>query len=201
MTGSGLIEIPVGRGAAVGLAAGEALRLVNSFGSQVVDTWALNREDISEYLSVEHTRRMLFDLFPGKGDRLFSNRRTPMLLIEEDSSGVRHDMLLACCDSWLYRHYGCAEGHANCRDNFLAALAAIGIAASHVPNPLNLWMNIPVSENRKIALEPPASKPGDLVVLRALIDCILVFSACPMDVTPINGPDRTPKPVHYAKLA
>jgi len=201
MTASALIEIPAGRGAAVALAAGEALRLVNTFGSQVVDTWALNREDISEYLSVEHTRRMLFDLFPGKGDRLFSNRRTPMLLIEEDSSGVRHDMLLACCDSWLYRHYGCAEGHANCRDNFLAALAAIGIAASHVPNPLNLWMNIPVSENRKIALEPPASKPGDLVVLRALIDCILVFSACPMDVTPINGPDRTPKPVHYAKLA
>jgi len=201
MTASALIEIPAGRGAAVALAAGEALRLINTFGSQVVDTWALNREDISEYLSVEHTRRMLFDLFPGKGDRLFSNRRTPMLLIEEDSSGVRHDMLLAFCDSWLYRHYGCAEGHANCRDNFLAALAAIGIAASHVPNPLNLWMNIPVSENRKIALEPPASKPGDLVVLRALIDCILVFSACPMDVTPINGPDRTPKPVHYAKLA
>ena len=201
MSASAPIEIPAGRSAAVALAAGEALRLVNTFGSQVVDTWALSRRDISEYLSVEHTRRMLFDLFPGKGDRLFSNRRTPMLLIEEDTSGVRHDMLLACCDPWLYRHYGCAEGHANCRDNFLAALAAIGIAASHVPNPLNLWMNIPVSENRKIALEPPASKPGDLVVLRALIDCILVFSACPMDVTPINGPDRTPKPVHYAKLA
>ena len=201
MTASALIEIPAGRGAAVALAAGEALRLINTFGSQVVDTWALNRRDISEYMSVEHTRRMLFDLFPGEGDRLFSNRRTPMLLIEEDSSGVRHDMLLACCDSWLYRHYGCAEGHANCRDNFLAALAAIGIETSQVPNPLNLWMNIPVSENRKIALEPPASKPGDLVVLRALIDCILVFSACPMDVTPINGPDRTPKPVHYAKLA
>ena len=201
MTGSGLIEIPAGRGAAVGLAAGEALHLVNSFGSQVVDTWALNRHDIREYLSVEHTRRMLFDLFPGKGDRLFSNRRTPMLLIEEDSAGVPPDMLLACCDPWLYRHYGCAEGHANCHDNFLAALAAIGVATSHVPNPLNLWMNIPVSENRKIALEPPASRPGDFVVLRALIDCILVLSACPMDVTPINGPDRTPKPVHYARLA
>ena len=201
MTGSGLIEIPAGRGRAVALAAGEALRLVNTFGSQVVDTWALSRRDISEYLSVEHTRRMLFDLYPGKGDRLFSNRRTPMLLIEEDTSGVRHDMLLASCDPWLYRHYGCAEGHANCHDNFLAALAAIGVEAKHVPNPLNLWMNIPVSENRKIALEPPASKPGDFVVLRALIDCILVFSACPMDVTPINGPDRTPKPVHYEKLA
>ena len=201
MTASALIEIPAGRGAAVALAAGEALRLINTFGSQVVDTWALNRRDISDYMSVEHTRRMLFDLFPGKGDRLFSNRRTPMLLIEEDSSGVRHDMLLACCDPWLYRHYGCAEGHANCHDNFLAALAAIGVAPRLVPNPLNLWMNIPVRENRKIALEPPESRPGDFVVLRALIDCILVFSACPMDVTPINGPDRTPKPVHYAKLA
>jgi hypothetical protein len=201
MSASAPMEIPAGRGAAVALAAGEALRLVNTFGSQVVDTWALSRQDISEYLSVEHTRRMLFDLFPGKSDRLFSNRRTPMLLIEEDTAGVPHDMLLACCDPWLYRHYGCAEGHANCHDNFLAALAAIGVAPRLVPNPLNLWMNIPVSENRKIALEPPASKPGDFVVLRALIDCILVFSACPMDVTPINGPDRTPKPVHYEKLA
>lgn len=201
MTRSALVEIPARQGAAIELAAGEALRLVNTHGSQVVDSWALGRPDLSEYLSVEHTRRMLFDLFPGKGDRLFSNRRTPMLLIEEDTSGVRHDMLLACCDPWLYRHYGCAEGHANCRDNFLAALAGFGIEASHVPNPLNLWMNIPVSGNRKLALEPPESKPGDYVVLRALVDCILVFSACPMDVMPINGPDRTPRPVHYEKLA
>jgi len=33
MTISALIEIPAGRGAAVLLAAGEALRLVNTFGS------------------------------------------------------------------------------------------------------------------------------------------------------------------------
>jgi len=41
------------------------------------------------------------------------------------------------------------------------------------------------------------SRPGDHVLLRALVDAILVFSACPMDVTPINGADRTPKPVHF----
>jgi len=28
-----------------------------------------------------------------------------------------------------------------------------------------------------------------------------VFSACPMDVTPINGPDRTPRPVHFERVA
>jgi uncharacterized protein len=200
MTDSDLAEIPASGGAAVDLAAGEAIRLVNSFGNQVVDTWALNRRDVTEYLSVEHTRRMLFNLFPRQGDRLFSNRRTPMLLLERDSSGVQHDMLFACCDTWLYRHYGCAEGHANCRDNFLGALGEIGVETAHVPNPLNLWMNIPVTENSKLAIEPPASRAGDFVVLRALIDCILIFSACPMDVTPINGPDCTPKPVHYARV-
>jgi uncharacterized protein len=66
-----------------------------------------------------------------------------------------------------------------------------------VPNPLNLWMNIPVRDNATIALDTPLSKPGDHVVLRALMDVVVIFSACPMDVTPINGEDKTPKPIHY----
>ena len=108
-----------------------------------------------------------------------------------------HDMLLACCDKWIYKFYGCAPGHANCRDNFLAALFEAGFDGHLVPNPLNLWMNIPVRDNSTIALDTPLSKPGDHVVLRALMDVVVVFSACPMDVTPINGEDKTPKPVHY----
>lgn len=193
-------EIPGGGGLAVPLKAGEAARLVNTFGSQVVDTWALSSRDTSEYLSVEHSRRMLFSLFPKVGEPLYSNRRTPMLVLEEDSSSCRHDMLFACCDKWLYQHYGCAPGHANCRDNFLGALFRAGYDSALVPNPVNLWMNIPVSGNAQLDLKPPVSKPGDHVVLRAAIDLVLVLSACPMDVTPINGEDRTPKPVHLEVL-
>ena len=128
---------------------------------------------------------------------LYSNRRTPLLQLEEDTAPGRHDMLFACCDKWLYQHYGCAPGHANCRDNFLGALFEIGVDSHIVPNPLNLWMNVPVRENAKLALERPLSRPGDHVLLRALEDCILIFSACPMDVTPVNGGDGKPKPVHY----
>ncbi|MFO0997530.1 MAG: urea carboxylase-associated family protein [Alphaproteobacteria bacterium] len=193
-------EIPGGGGLAVVLEAGEAVRLVNTFGSQVVDTWALARRDTSEYLSVEHTRRMQFSLFPKVGEPFYSNRRTPMLVLEEDSSTCRHDMLFACCDKWLYQHYGSAPGHANCRDNFLGALFRAGYDSGLVPNPVNLWMNIPVSGNAQLALEPPVSRPGDHVVLRASIDLVLVFSACPMDVTPINGEDRTPRAVHLEML-
>jgi uncharacterized protein YcgI (DUF1989 family) len=190
------LEIAGGTGRAFAVAKGHAVKLVNTFGSQVVDTWALARGDTSEYLSVEHTRRMLYNLFPKQGDVLYSNRRSPMLLLEEDTSHCKHDMLLACCDRWLYKHYGCPPGHANCRDNFLNALFTAGFDATLVPNPLNLWMNIPVSDNERIALAEPESRPGDHVVLRALMDTVIVFSACPMDATPINGPDRTPRAVH-----
>jgi uncharacterized protein YcgI (DUF1989 family) len=70
-----------------------------------------------------------------------------------------------------------------------------------VPNPLNLWMNIPVRDNKAIALATPLLKAGDCVVLRALVDVVMVFSACPMDITPINGEEKTPRAVHYKNLA
>ncbi|MFO1061362.1 MAG: urea carboxylase-associated family protein [Dongiaceae bacterium] len=193
-------EIAGGHGRAVALGAGERIRIVNTHGTQVVDSWALARQEVGEYLSVEQTRRMLFRLFPRQGDQLFSNRRNPMLLIEEDSSPGHHDMLLACCDPWLYQHYGCPPGHRNCRDNFREALLAEGFEWVLVPNPLNLWMNIPVTGNDAIAIAPPLSRPGDHVLFRALVDLVLVLSACPMDVTPINGEDRTPRPVHFERL-
>ena len=194
------IEIPGGGGKAVRLRAGAAVKLVNTHGSQVVDTWCLSQADLTEHVSVEHTRRMLLRLFPKQGDSLYSNRRNPLLVLEKDSSLCKHDMLLACCDSWLYLHYGCPAGHANCHDNCLAALAELGIEGHGVPNPINFWMNIPVTDNERIELKPPTSKPGDYLVLRALRDCIVIFSACPMDVTPINGEDRVPKSVTFEVL-
>jgi uncharacterized protein len=192
-----MTEIPGGGAAAVRLSAGQRVELINIQGTQVVDTWCLNAADATEFLSVEHTRRMLGRLFPAEGDALYSNRRNPLLLIERDTSSCRHDMLVACCDSWLYKFYGAAPGHANCHDNFLAALAVHGIRPAHVPNPVNFWMNVPVEGNERIALREPLSKAGDRLVLRTLVESYVIFSACPMDITPVNGADRTPRAVGY----
>lgn len=198
---SAFLTVPARGGRAVRLGAGEAIEIVNTHGTQVVDTWALGTADPSEYLSMEQTRRMLLKLWPQQGDALYSNRRSKMLVMELDTSPGIHDTLFACCDQWVYANYGCPPGHANCHDNFHAALEALGIAPPLVPNPLNLWMNIPVSDNRRLAIEPPVSRPGDRVVLRALMGCVVVMSACPMDVTPINGPGCTPMDVQYRVLA
>jgi uncharacterized protein len=48
-------------------------------------------------------------------------------------------------------------------------------------------MNIPVHENRNSSsFEAPTCKPGQYVVLRAEMDIMIVFSACPQDVLKIN---------------
>jgi uncharacterized protein len=191
-----LTEIPGGAATAIRLGAGEGVRLINTHGAQVVDTWCLCVADPTEFLSVEHTRRMLGRLFPTQGDLLYSNRRNALLAIERDTSDCRHDMLVACCDSWLYTFYG-APGHGNCADNFQSALAGYGIRPAHVPNPINFWMNVPVENNERIALKEPVSKAGDYLILRALVESFVIFSACPMDITPVNGADRTPRAVRY----
>lgn len=191
-----LSAIPGGKSAAIALTAGEAVKLVNTHGTQTVDTWCLAAPDTTQYLSVEHTRRMLSRLFPKEGDPLYSNRRNALLKVERDTSGCKHDMLVACCDPWLYAFYGCPPGHRNCRDNFFEALARLKLRTEIVPNPINFWMNVPVEDNERIALREPESRPGDYLVLRALMDCYVIFSACPMDVTPVNG-GGTPRAVHY----
>lgn len=190
--------IAAGTGQAVRVAAGRGLRLINTHGSQVVDTWAFRRGDPEEYLSVEQTRRMLLKLAPGEGDTLYSNRRNEMIVLAEDTAPGGHDTLIAACDRWAYEKYGFAPGHASCRGNFLAAAEAAGFAPPLVPNPLNLWMNVPVSAGGRLALESPESRPGDHVLFRPLMDVIMVFSACPADVLGVNGPDNVPRDVAWA---
>ena len=77
------------------------------------------------------------------------------------------------------------------------ALMAIGEAAVHVPDPFNLWMNIPVSPQGRISWEAPVSSAGHSMVMRAETDIIAVMSACPQDLTPVNGDGLAPTELHF----
>ena len=57
--------------------------------------------------------------------------------------------------------------HDNCHDNFVAALWALGLDPPAVPAPFNLFMNVPWEPDGSLRYEPPRSRPGDLVRLRA----------------------------------
>ena len=189
--------IPARHGRAVRLKRGQFVELTNTFGQQVVDTWAFGAVDPTERLSMEDTRSKNSSVYARAGDVLYSDRRRPMLAFVSDSSPGRHDMLLCACNQAIYVELGCEQYHRNCRDNLREALASVGIDRREAPSPLNLFMNVQVGPEGQVQRFPPASKPGDRVVLRAEIDLVVVFSSCPQDITPINGALCTPTDVHY----
>lgn len=193
--------VPARRGRAVLLAQGQAIQIINTHGSQVVDTWCFNADDLSEYLSMEHLHASLQSIFPAQGDVLVTNRRRPILTLEEDTSPGQHDTMIAACDEHRYIQLGCESYHENCTDNLTEALDALGLSCENCPAPLNLWMNIPVAANGRITWGVPVSRPGDYVTLRAQMECVLVMSCCPQDMIPINGADCQPTEVHFRLLA
>jgi len=86
--------------------------------------------------------------------------------------------------------------HVALRKAAAAGLFAPGsISEEWTPDPLNVFMNVPVttgldrqSGGGRIQCVPPVSKAGEYIVLRAELDCVAVMSACPNDVIQqVNG--------------
>ncbi len=120
-----------------------------------------------------------------------------MLTIVEDTSPGVHDTVIASCDHQRYQQLGCTEYHDNCADNLSMALSVIGRELPLIPAPFNLWMNIPVAQDGSIQWLAPVSSAGDTIKFRAEMDLIAVMSACPQDITPVNGDDCDPVELHF----
>jgi uncharacterized protein YcgI (DUF1989 family) len=191
-----MIEIPARKGKAVRVRKGQRIKVVNTRGQQVVDTWAFNADELHEFMSMEHTRVAIGHIIPAIGDALVTNRRRPILTLIEDTSGGIHDTLFAACDRWRYELLGAQGNHDNCTDNLAAAMKALGLVPPETPAPLNLFMNIPVVDGNRVEALPPVSTPGSYVTLRAEMDCVLALSACPQDMIPINGLAMRPTEAH-----
>jgi len=189
--------IPSRQGRAVRLEAQSLIEVINTFGSQVLDTWAFAVADPAEHMSMEHTRSVNSRWSVGQGTVFVSNRRRPMLSLVEDTSPGVHDISLPACNPEIYSELGCTGWHASCEENLHAALAEAGLAVPFTPGPLNLFMNVPLLPSGALDRQPPSSRPGNRVVLRAEMPLWLVFSACPQDMTPINGALRTPTDAHF----
>lgn len=193
-----LIEIPARRGKAARVAVGQTVTVVNTHGEQVVDTWAFNAADLGEFMSMEHSRAHTLHLVPRVGDVMRTNRRRPILTIVEDTSGGVHDTVIAACDPHRYAFLGVEGHHDNCQDNLFQGLRDLGLEPAEVPSPFNLFMNIPWTEAGDLSFAaPPKPIPGGYVALRAEMDLVIAFSACPQDILPINGRGVRPVEAHF----
>lgn len=195
---SRLQTIPARRGRAQRLSKGQAIRIINTHGNQVVDTWAFVAGNLLEYMGMEQCRAFWERLHPVAGDRMVTNRRRPILTLEEDTSPGRHDTLIAPCDNERYGLLGCTTYHDNCKDNLHAGLAELGLFLPYTPASLNTFMNIPWRQDGGLEWGNCLCRKGDHVVFRAELDCIVALSACPQDMLPINN--RMPTEAHFEVL-
>ena len=198
-----LVTIHARHGKALKLRAGQAVKLINTHGTQVVDCWAWKLDGLGEFMSMEATRVWNQQLNPRVGDTLVTNLRNPILTIVKDTSPGVHDSFMAACDRQRYERLGVTEYHRNCFDNMIEAVRELGY---EIPHPtlasLNIFMNIAVlSDGRSLDTRPTLTKPGDYIIFRAEMDCIVAFSACPQDIVKIQGAtDNTPKDAHCCVL-
>ncbi|KAL8840242.1 MAG: hypothetical protein Q9170_001449 [Blastenia crenularia] len=205
---TGVIEARKGK--AIAVEKGHALKLINTHGKQVIDLFAFALDsDLKplptanlNFLSMQHTRSGNMRLNPKAGSKLFSNLRKPMFTIEEDTSPGVHDTLVPACDPERYRMLGVQGHHDSCAENLHLALEESGypLPRDLTPAPLNLWMNVPVRDGGALAMVEPLSQKGDYVVLKSEENCLVVLSACPQDIKPVNGYGQEPKDCHFEIL-
>ncbi|TVY81228.1 hypothetical protein LSUE1_G004548, partial [Lachnellula suecica] len=96
-----LTTIPARHGIATHLPKGSNIKVINTHGTQVVDTWAFTlsaTSGIETQMSNQHTRACLNSTIPKVGDGLFNNKREKMLTVTEDTTAGIHDTLIAACD-------------------------------------------------------------------------------------------------------
>src|SRR4029453_17763172 len=118
-----LVTIPARSGKAARVSTGQRIKVINTSGTQVVDAWAFNALDLTEWMSMEASRASFMKLAALGGDPFVTAQRRPSLTLVEDTSGCAHDTLMAPCDRWRYGLLGVSGYHENCRDNLHSALA------------------------------------------------------------------------------
>lgn len=165
-------------GVAIELSKGETLTVIDPEGSQVSDLVAYSRTDPREVVSNGRTFDYEESVRLTTGSRLWSNRSNPMLEIVEDTVG-QHDFLLTPCSVDTFKHfYPDKPVHRGCFGNLAAALQPFGIGPDDIPTAFNIFMNVPLSANGSLSVEPPTSKPGDHISLRAEMDLVIGLTAC-----------------------
>ena len=75
-----LITIPPRESKAVIISKNQKIKIINTHGTQVVDTWCFNHNDVNEFMSMEHCRVGLGRYRPKPGDVLITNQRRKILI-------------------------------------------------------------------------------------------------------------------------
>jgi len=170
-------------GTAFELRRGQLLRVFDPLGEQVADLIGYCSADRDEWLSsgrsIDYNDTVRFTA----GHALYSNRSRVMLRIVRDTVG-RHDFLYTPCSRDTFALiYNNTAPHPSCFDNLTQALEPFGIGADRIPTTFNIFMNVAMEADGRVAVQPPRSKPGDFIEFLAEMDLIVGLTACSAELS------------------
>ena len=157
-------------------------------GGQAGDFFAQAAGNPGEFLSPGVTIHCNESLALRVGDTIYTNLYRPMFLLLRDDAG-QNDLIHPSCRKEMFDFfYHDGEGHPNCLDNLNGALGT-----NHpILQPVNLFMNTRILPDGRIRVEAPASRAGDCIVLRALMDARVGLAACSVSESACNAGRCTP---------
>ena len=130
------VTIPPQSGRGVFLERDQWIKVITPEGTQVSDLFAFVRHAPDEYLCPRTTMTRQRRLYPQVGEPFYSNKRRPLLMLEEDTVGV-HDLFYPACDKYMYRDYWGDENHPSCRGNLERRVERARFrAAAATPSPI-----------------------------------------------------------------
>ena len=196
MTIAHTIRIPPQSGRAFKMKKGQALRIIDPFGEQVSDLFAVDEHDLDCRLSSGRSLDYAGRIYLTRGDVLYANNSKPMFTIIEDLVGS-HDFLLTPCSQemfeMLYNHRG---HHPSCFENLVLSLKEFGLSGADISTTFNVFMNVKIDSQGKLTVGVPTSKAGDYIVLRAEMDLICGLTACSAE----GSNNGRFKPIDFALL-
>jgi hypothetical protein len=182
-------------GVAFLLPAGARLTVADPAGEQVSDFFCVMADTLGEWFSSGRTIDYANSVAVTTGTVLYSNRSRPMAVVEEDTCG-RHDILLTPCSQQTFDIlYPDLQGasHPSCFENLATSMAAFGVRPDTISTTLNIFMNVWTERDGTLHIDPPTSRPGDRITLRAEADLVVGLTACSAEKSN-NG---TCKPIDF----
>ena len=182
--------VPSNTGWATQIKKGQIIRIR---GTTTVDFVAFSAENLRERFDQARTKVYNMKIFISVGDKLMSKSNQHLMTIVEDTyRDGTHDLQKGTCSGYRFR-LAQEEGRLKeyylrdleipdhgCWENLSQALGPYGIAPEDIPSPLNLYQTMKIDgvtgRMEHTTIRP---QPGTHVDLRAEMDLLVAFSACP----------------------
>jgi uncharacterized protein len=162
---------------------GQRLRISQPEGEQVADFISFSRDDVRELLSMHSSRAVNLSWKLTAPHTLYSNRTRQMWKIEADLTAENYCGGGFCSEHLNIARYGEAAKRApNCQSNLETAIRGYGMDrwSFNTDACFNIFMTVAYDADGKWEIRPPKGKPGDYIVMRALMPQIVAISNCPV---------------------